>query len=118
MHRQRSIHPGYQYTAKEEALRMNVAGMQTPEQSGCEEAVIQALVRRHFPGGSGEILAVVEGAQTCFDLPQEHLQHEDVYVYKGHDADNDVGGGMHQCRLTKGLKPSVAASRLASLRAS
>ena len=46
------------------------------------------------------------------------IQHEDIDMDEGNDANSDICGGMHQCILTKGLKPSDDARRLAALRAS
>src|SRR5207249_6446644 len=68
---------------------------EAPDQSGGEEAVVQALVRCQRLRRRGELRRQAEGPQAARLVPEEHLEDEKIDMQEGDYGNGDVRDDRH-----------------------
>ncbi len=72
---------------------------QTPDQTGGNEAVVEALVGGQHPGFFGILAGVSEDFSSRLLGPQEHLEVEKAQVFQGDEENDDHGCHFHEYPL-------------------
>src|SRR5436189_2145018 len=72
-----------------------IAENETPSEPGCDEAVVQALIRRERLRGPSEIGRDAERAKAQGPGPEEHLEDEEPEMQGGDQRDRGIGDGCH-----------------------
>src|SRR6266702_1693788 len=68
---------------------------ETPSEPGCDEAVVQALIRGERLRGSGEIGRRAESAKAQGPGPEEHLEDEEPEMQDSDQCYRGIGDDCH-----------------------
>src|SRR5258706_161728 len=68
---------------------------ETPSEPGCDEAVVQALIRGERLRSPGEIGRCAESAKAQGPGPEEHLEYEEPEMQDGDQCYRGIGDGCH-----------------------